>query len=108
MNNKIKRTEYIENRTSVHDVHDAMITAWNNNVKAEHPYDSFNFDNSKVSTQMAAVDAALSTYIDPLINGLVNDVDASIAQLKTALEIAGIKDVLAELEAQAAAHVAGK
>ncbi len=106
MNNEIKRTEYIENRTALDDTYDAMLAAWNQNVKAEHPYDGFNFDSTKVSTQMAAVDAALGTYIDPLINGLVDDVDASIAQLKAALETAGIQDVLAEMKAQAAAHVA--
>ena len=90
------------------DTYDAMMASWNANVKAEHPYDGFNFDSTNVSTQMAAVDAALGTYIDPLINGLVDDVDASIAQLKAALETAGIKDVIAELERQAAAHVASK
>lgn len=108
MNNEIKRTEYIENRTALNDTYDAMLDSWNNNVKPEHPYDGFNFDNTAVSTQMAAVDAALGTYIDPLLNGLVDDVDASIAQLKTALETAGIKDVIAELERQAAEHVASK
>lgn len=44
----------------------------------------------------------------PLMNGLVDDVDASIENLRSALESAGIRDVLAELESQAAAFVAEK
>ena len=106
MNNNIKRTEYIENRTALDDTYDAMMAKWNANVKAEHPYDGFNFDSTAVSTQVAAVDAALGMYYSPLVNGLVDDVDASIKALKDALETAGIRDVLKEMEAQAAAHVA--
>ena len=106
MNNEIKRTEYIENRTALDDTYDAMLAVWNQNVKAEHPYDGFNFDSTNVSTQMAAVDAAIGMYYNPLINGLVDDVDANIKALKDALETAGIRDIIKEMEAQAAAHVA--
>ncbi len=104
-NCEIKRTEYIEDRTILDDTHDAMIDTWNNNVKSEHPYDSFNFDSTSVSTQFAAVEAAVGTYFDPLVNGLVDDVDASIEEFKAALESAGIRDILAEMEKQAAEHV---
>lgn len=107
-NCEIKRTEYIEDRTVLDDTHDAMLDAWNNNVKAEHPYDSFNFDSTAVSTQFAAVEAAVGTYFDPLVNGLVDDVDASIEEFKAALESAGIRDILAEMEKQAAEHVKNK
>lgn len=106
MNNEIKRTEYIENRTALDDTCDAMLEKWNANVKAEHPYDGFNFDSTNVSTQMAAVDAAIGTYYDPLVNGLVDDVDGSIEALRAALEAAGIRDIIAEMERQAAEHVA--
>lgn len=105
-NATIQRTEYIENRTALDDTFDAMQESWNNNVKADHPYDGFNFDSTKVSTQFAAVEAALGNYYDPLVNGLVDDVDASIEALRAALESAGIRDVLAEMESQAAAYVA--
>ncbi len=106
MNNEIKRTEYIENRTALDDTCDAMLEKWNANVKAEHPYDGFNFDSTNVATQMAAVDAAIGTYYDPLVNGLVDDVDGSIEALRAALEAAGIRDIIAEMERQAAEHVA--
>ena len=108
MNNDIKRTEYIEDRTAVDDTYDAMLASWDNNVKGDHVYDGFNFDRTPVETQASAVEAALGTYYDPLKNGLVDDVDATLAQLRSALESAGIRDVIAELEKQAAEYVASK
>jgi putative aldouronate transport system substrate-binding protein len=108
MNETIKRTEYIEDRTALDDTHDEMLEAWNNNVKGDHVYDGFNFDSTNVTTQVAAVEAALSTYYDPLVNGLVDDVDASLEQFRAAMESAGIRDIIAELESQAAAYVAEK
>ena len=103
-NTEIERTEYIEDRTPLDDTYDAMLEEWGNNIKEAHPYDGFNFDITNVSTQFAAVEAALGNYYDPLINGLVDDVDASIEALRSALESAGIRDVLAEMERQAAAY----
>lgn len=108
MNNDIKRTEYVENRTALDDTYDAMLASWNENVKAEHVYDGFNFDSTSVTTQMAAVDAALATYYDPLVNGLVTDVDKTLEEFRAAMESAGIRDIIAELEKQAAEYVASK
>jgi len=107
-NTTIQREEYIENRTELDDRHDAMAEEWDNNIKPAHVYDGFNFDSTKVSTQFAAVEAAVGNYYDPLVNGLVDDVDASIEEFRAALESAGIRDVLAEMESQAAAFVAEK
>lgn len=104
-NINIQRTEYVEDRTELDDTYDAMMESWNANVKAEHPYDGFNFDSSAVSVQFAAVEATLGSYYDPLINGLVDDVDASIEELRQALESAGIRDVIAEMEKQAEAYL---
>ena len=58
-----------------------------------------------MSTQFAAVEAAMGTYYDPLVNGLVNDVDQSIEEFRSALESAGIRDVLAEMESQAQSYI---
>lgn len=104
----IFRTEYIEDRTALDDKVDELSDIWNANVKAEHAYDGFNFDSTNVATQMAAVEAALGNYYEPLVNGIVDDVDATIAEFKAALETAGIQDILAEMEAQAAEYVAAK
>ncbi len=108
-NSTIQRTEYIENRTALDDKHDALKEAWEANIKPEHPYDSFNFDNSNVQTQVAAVETNIAIYYDPLVNGLwQGDVDEGIAQFKDALEKAGIRDIIAEMEKQAAEHVAAQ
>lgn len=108
MNADIKRTEYKEDRTPLDDTYDAMLESWDNNVKGEHIYDGFNFDSTNVTVQMSSVDAALSTYCDPLINGLVPDVDKALEDFRTAMETAGIRDIIAELEKQAAEYVASK
>ena len=107
-NANIQRTEYIENRTALDDKTDELKEAFNNNIKEEHVYDGFNFDSTSVSTQFAAVEAALGNYYEPLTNGLVDDVDESIEEMKAALESAGIQDVLAEMNRQAAEYVAEK
>jgi len=107
-NMTITRTEYIENRTPLDDKTDALKDAFNNNVKQAHVYDGFNFDSTKVSTQFAAVEAALGNYYDPLKNGLVDDVDKALEELKAALESAGIRDVLDELKRQAEEYVTKK
>lgn len=105
-NDEVKRTEFIEERTTLDDTFDTMLEGFKSNQKGEHPYDGFNFDSTSVTTQLAAVEAALGNYYGPLTSGLVNDVEKSIEELKAALENAGIRDILAELEKQAAEHVA--
>ncbi len=105
-NANIRRTEYIEDRTELDDTYDAMLEVWNNNVKEDHPYDGFNLDTTNISTQYAAVEAALSTYYDPLVNGLVDDVDASIEAFRSAMESAGMQDILDELQSQADEYLA--
>jgi len=108
MNADIKREEYIENRTPLDDRLDELGDKFEANIKVEHVYDGFSFNPTNVSTQVAAVDAVISTYYEPLTNGLVADVDQSFAEMKEALEQAGINDVLAELERQASEYVAAK
>lgn len=107
-NANINRSEVVENRTALDDTYDVLVEKWESNIKAEHVYDGFSFNPANVQTQVAAVEAALGTYYDPLINGLVDDVDASIEAMKTALEQAGMQDILDELEKQAAEYVASK
>lgn len=107
-NQTITRKEFIESPTALDKRYDELLAAWNANIKEPHPYFGFNFDNSKVTTQVAAVEANIATYYDPLTNGLVDDVDATIAEFKNALDVAGIRDILAELETQAAAYLEKK
>ncbi len=107
-NADLKRTEFIENRTALDDRCEELEASFNANIKPSHVYDGFNFDSTQVSTQFAAVEVALSNYYKPLTNGLVDDVDAAIAAMAADLESAGIRDVIAEMERQAAEFVAEK
>ena len=105
-NQNLMRTEYQENPTAV----DTKVTELNEyllaNVREEHILDGFSFDSTPVSTQFAAVEAAMGTYFDPLVNGLVDDVDASLEQFRSAMEAAGIQDILNEMQSQVDALVA--
>lgn len=107
-NCEIQRTEYIENRTALDDRCDELTEQFNNNIKPEHIYDGFNFDSTNVSTQFAAVEAALGNYYEPLVNGLVDDVEQTLEEMKAALQSAGIQDVLDEMNRQAAEYAATK
>ena len=53
-------------------------------------------------------EAAIDNYYNPLINGLVDDVDASIDAMNAAMDSAGIQDILDEMNRQAAEYVAEK
>lgn len=108
INETIRRHEYVEDKTQLDEEVDEMKAAWKNNIKAEHVYDGFSFDSTKVSTQVAAVEAAMGTYYAPLCNGLVDDVDKTLEEFRAAMESAGIRTVLDELNAQAEAFVASK
>lgn len=107
-NCEIQREEFIENRTALDDRNDELQEQFSANIKAEHVYDGFNFDSTNVSTQFAAVEAALGNYYEPLVNGLVDDVDKSIEEMKAALESAGIQDVLDEMIRQADEYATAK
>lgn len=99
-NTDIRRSESIENRTAIDDRHDEIEAAWNQNIKEDHIYDGFSFDNSAVTTQVAAVEATVDTYFNPLVNGLVDDVDLTLEAFESAMEAAGIRDILAEIDRQ--------
>lgn len=102
------RKEYIVEKTPLDIVYDEILEDWNENIKLEHVYDGFSFDATDVTSQMAAIEASAAKYFDPLVNGLVDDVETSIEDFKKAMEDAGIRDVLEEMEKQAAELVASK
>jgi putative aldouronate transport system substrate-binding protein len=104
----LMRTKFDENATEVDVKVKALNEYYLENLRPEHVLDGFNFDATKVSTQFAAVEAAMGTYWYPLLNGFVDDVDATIAQFKAALEVAGMNDILAETQAQIDAFVAAQ
>lgn len=101
----IRRTQYQANPTDVDLKTQELEAYFMAHIKEDHILDGFAFDPSNVSTQFAAVEAAMATYFDPLVNGLVADVDASLEQFRTAIEAAGVQDVLDEMQKQADAFI---
>ena len=96
------QTKYIADKNALDEKQEEMMNTWRANIRdTQHPYEGFSFDSNNVSTQFAAVEAAMGTYYDPLLNGLVDDVDASIEALRKAMMDAGMQDILDEVERQA-------
>lgn len=94
------RDEQEENPTDVDKLENEMVEKFMANIRPDVTLDGFTFDSTKVSTQFAAVEAAMGTYWHPLLNGLVDDVDATIDQFKSALDSAGMQDILTEMQKQ--------
>lgn len=107
-NMDLMRTKYQENPTEVDSKRAELEAYYLEHTREVHPLDGFTFNTTALSTQYAAVEAAMGNYFDPLICGLVSDVDASIEELRSALEAAGIQDVLDEMQRQADEYLAGK
>lgn len=107
-NDEIGRTEFVENKTEVDETYAAMVEDFEQNAKEVHPYDGFSFDATNVTTQVAAVQGVVDTYQAPLINGLVDDVDTAIEELRSSLDSAGMQDILDELDRQLKEYIASK
>lgn len=65
-----------------------------------YPYGKFVFDNSNVSTQIAAMADVCANYIPRIAFGKVDDPKAIVAEFRQALKDAGYDDVLAEVQSQ--------
>ena len=102
----LMRTQYQDDPTAVDIKKNEMDEYLMSHLRDDHILDGFGFDTTKVSTQFAAVEAAMDTYFDPLVNGLVDDVDASLEQFRSAMEAAGIRDVLSEMQSQVETFIA--
>ena len=105
-NMTIKRTEYIADPTPLDKKQEAINDAWNANVKVDHIYDRFTFDNSTVNIEMAAVNTILTQYYTPITYGMVDDVDKAIEELRNQLNKAGIETIHNEIKRQAEEFVA--
>lgn len=107
-NQKIMRTRYRENLTAVDTKVSELNDYFKANLREDHVLDGFSFDSTPVSTQYAAVEAAMGMYHTPLLNGLVSDVDATLEQYRAAMKAAGIQDVLDEMQSQVNAFIAAQ
>lgn len=94
-----KLTAYNPNPTEYAIKEAALRETW-----VEIPYHAlmqFNFDTSNVTTQISMISAIQAQYYTPLVSGMVDDVDAAIAELRAQLEMADIQDVIDEAQRQA-------
>lgn len=107
-NMDIMRTVSLENPTELETKAAELEKHYLENTREYHVLDGFTFDTTPVSVQYAAVEAAMGTYFDPLLSGLVDDVDSTLEQLRSALDAAGVQDVLTEMQKQVDAYVADR
>ena len=107
-NLNLMKKQYQSNPTAADTKVNELNEYFLNNVKDPHPLDNFNFDTTNVSTEFAAVEAVTTTYFDPLVNGLVDDVDKWIADFRAALDAAGVQTLLDEMQSQVDAFLAAQ
>jgi putative aldouronate transport system substrate-binding protein len=81
---------------------------WQTNLLPASNLALFNFDSTKVATELANMNNVVSKYKLLLAFGLVDNVDATIAEYKAALVAAGVDKVRAELDSQLDAFLASK
>ncbi|MBD0378997.1 ABC transporter substrate-binding protein [Paenibacillus sedimenti] len=73
------------------------------------PLQSFNFDDSKVKNELAAVGNVLTQYVKPLTFGVVkSDVDTEVKEVRKRLEEAGSKKIMDEMNRQIAEFLAAQ
>lgn len=106
INTDIKRKEFIENPDEVDKKTEAILASWNGDIKVEHPYDGFSFNNANVNSEKAAVDTVISQYYTPLMLGMAGDVDTALSELRKQLDKAGIQTIYDEIKKQADEYVA--
>lgn len=82
---------------------DARNEAFDNNFKSRmvsNPCTTFVFDETPVKAQMAACNSVKGEYFGMLTLGLVDDVDATLAEMNAKLEASGLQDIYNEFYSQ--------
>lgn len=77
------------------------IDEWTTNYVVENPLSAFNFDDSNVKNEMAAVGNVITQYGVPLDLGMVSDVEAGVKEFREKLTQAGFDKILEECQKQA-------
>lgn len=70
--------------------------AFKNKTKAS----GYSYDSSNMIVQLVAIDSVLEQYLPALETGSVSDLDGTYQKFLSALEVAGIYDVIADNQAQ--------
>lgn len=82
------------------DPRQAALQEWWNAHRVTCPGANFNFDATNVKAENAAVQATVQEYWAGLTLGLVDDVDATLAEMYQKLEAVGIQKVVEEYRSQ--------
>lgn len=77
-----------------------------NSYAIDYPLGKFIFDKSSSETLSASIGEVCATYIPTIVWGKTDDPAAAIADFKEALEIAGLQDMLDEIQGQLDAYKA--
>lgn len=78
---------------------DDMIKNYNS-YAIEYPYGQFIFDNSKVTTEIAAMADVCAKYVPKIAFGKVDDPKAEVAAFREELKTAGYQKVFDEIQSQ--------
>lgn len=65
-------------------------------------------DTTPVKTEVANLNQVMVQYLNPIMLGMVSDIDKAFADLDARLKAAGIDRVLAEFRRQTQAFLAGQ
>ena len=77
------------------------INEWQEKYVVQNSLSAFNFDDSNVKNEMAAVGNVITQYGIPLDLGMVKDVEVGIKEFRTKLSEAGFDKILEECKKQA-------
>ena len=77
-----------------------MVGSWRKDLKANPNIAAFNFDTTNVASEMANMNNVVMKYKPQLHYGLVEDVDATVAEYRKALNAAGFEKVYEEFKRQ--------
>ena len=100
-------TKYARTSSTDPAIVQETINDWTENYIVENPLSAFNFDDSNVKNEMAAVGNVITQYGVPLDLGMVSDVEAGVKEYREKLSEAGFDKILEECKSQAAEFVKG-
>lgn len=104
-NEQVMRTEFMEVHTTIDENYEKLMHIWRNSVKPDNPLDGFVYQNVNYASEIAELDTIIAHYYDPLINGIVDDVDEGIAALREQLEEIGIQEIYEDIKKQAEEYI---
>lgn len=98
-------TEYARTSSTNPEIVQETLNDWTENYLVQNPLAAFNFDDSNVKNEMAAVGNVITQYGVPLDLGMVADVEAGVKEYRQKLTEAGFDKILEECKKQATEFV---